>query len=275
MDITYLIEHPEELNQETLYDLRRLVAVYPAFHAARILFLKNLFLLHDPTFDQELRRAALLVPDRRVLFAITQPNSFSTPASKQKEDTPATPDATSRLLDHFLQENVAPRPTRRIAADPRTDYMAYIMQEEDETDAATAGQTTGADAASAADERLDSLISGFITSQSKGITLTENPSVPEGILDDPDELTEEEEMQEEEAATAETSMGGELTDTLVGIYIKQQKYERAIEMMTRQKDKPSAHANPYYADQLRFLQKLAINKQHLEQQQSNSDKQTK
>lgn len=275
MDITHLLEHPEELNQETLYDLRRLVAVYPAFHAARILFLKNLFLLHDPSFDQELRRAALLVPDRRVLFAITQPESFQPSASKTKKESPATVDATSRLLDHFLSENVAPRPTRRIAADPRTDYMAYIMQEEEETDAtATSPARPAASTASDADERLDSLISGFIESQSKGITLPENPSIPEGILDDPDEISEEEEMQEEEeeVATAEKAMGGELADTLVGIYIKQQKYERAIEMMTRQKAKPSAHANPYYADQLRFLQKLAINKQHLEQQQSNSDK---
>lgn len=273
MDITHLIEHPEELNQETLYDLRRLVAIYPAFHAARILFLKNLFLLHDPTFDQELRRAALLVPDRRVLFAITHPETFRPAPQKHKKKAPATDDTTSRLLDHFLQENVAPRPTRRIAADPRTDYMAYIMQEEEETEAATTTPIAAAtNTAADADERLDSLISGFIESQSRGITLPENPSVPEGILDDPDELPEEDETQEEEVVTTEKSIGGELTDTLVGIYIKQQKYERAIEMMTKQKEKPSAQANPYYADQLRFLQKLAINKQHLEQKKNNSDK---
>ena len=54
MDITSLINHPERLNKETLYDLRSLLALYPYYQPARILLLKNLFLLHDSTFDEEL-----------------------------------------------------------------------------------------------------------------------------------------------------------------------------------------------------------------------------
>lgn len=62
-----LIQHPERLDKDTLYGLRELVARYPYFQAARLLFLRNLFLLHDASFGEELRRAAPLVSDRRAL----------------------------------------------------------------------------------------------------------------------------------------------------------------------------------------------------------------
>ena len=45
-----LIQHPERLDKDTLYGLRELVARYPYFQAARLLFLRNLFLLHDASF---------------------------------------------------------------------------------------------------------------------------------------------------------------------------------------------------------------------------------
>ena len=61
MDIAHYFNYPEELNKETLYDLRKLIAIYPFYQPARILLLKNLFLLHDATFDEELRRAAIYI----------------------------------------------------------------------------------------------------------------------------------------------------------------------------------------------------------------------
>ena len=56
MVIHTLISHPERLNRQTLFDLRKITAEHPYYQPARILLLKNLFLLHDPTFDDELRR---------------------------------------------------------------------------------------------------------------------------------------------------------------------------------------------------------------------------
>ena len=53
------ITHPERLNRDTLYELRTLLARYPYFQTVRLLYLKNLFLLHDITFGEELRKAAL------------------------------------------------------------------------------------------------------------------------------------------------------------------------------------------------------------------------
>lgn len=44
------IAHPELLNRDTLYELRTLLARYPYFQTVRLLYLKNLFLLHDIYF---------------------------------------------------------------------------------------------------------------------------------------------------------------------------------------------------------------------------------
>jgi hypothetical protein len=68
------MEHPDQLNRETLYEIRTLLARYPYFQSLRLLYLKNLYLLHDITFGPELRKAALYVADQRLpIKYLTQP----------------------------------------------------------------------------------------------------------------------------------------------------------------------------------------------------------
>ena len=70
------MKHPELLDRDSLYELRSLLARYPYFQTARLLYLKNLFLLHDITFGEELRRAALYIADRRMLFSLVKGNGI-------------------------------------------------------------------------------------------------------------------------------------------------------------------------------------------------------
>lgn len=248
MDIAHYIAHPEQLNQDTLYDLRQIVGAYPAYHAARILMVRNLFLLHDPTFDREMRRAALLVPDRRVLFALTQP-----------APTPAV---------HLPRQQMATATVAPVKADPRSDYMSYLMQQE------------GQEAEPVSSDRLDDLITEFINAQSRGIHLQEHPMVPDGIIDDPDETPLDE---TEDAALPVTDNGGadsqdaapiaspsvlppesgDFSAALVTAYTRQGRYDRALEMMQRMQGTTAAQSNPYFADQVRFLQKLAYNQRKM------------
>lgn len=348
VDIVYLIEHPEALNHETLYDLRKLVALQPTFHAARILMLRNLFLLHDPTFDQELRRAAILLPDRRVLFEMTQelhdaprrsqtttfvpstpldghsdmetaqytigeaasaatageeaavtanePIPPTAPRRPRKKYAPQQDDTTSRLLNDFLETTPKALKKRHVKPNPTTDYMGFLMEAGGDAEAMTSQSTSETSATS----RLDTLIDNFILASEEGIVLPLQPSAPEGILDDPDEesieaedtsaaaqiagqladaprATEPEDanpqdIAEEESDDAEEDdtptegpakvsapAGGDLTEALAYVYIKQQKYERAAEVMTKLQQSNSGQHNPYLADQVRFLQKLALN----------------
>ena len=61
--VAELAKHPDMLNKDTVFALREMVARYPYYQAARILFLKNLFLLHDVTFGEELRKASIFIGD--------------------------------------------------------------------------------------------------------------------------------------------------------------------------------------------------------------------
>ena len=72
MELTELIKHPERMDKETLYDLRSSIALYPYYQSARLLMLQNLYILHDPSFDEELRRAAIFITDRRVIFNMVE-----------------------------------------------------------------------------------------------------------------------------------------------------------------------------------------------------------
>lgn len=242
IDIPGLIGHPERLDKETLYGLRELVARYPYFQAARLLFLQNLFLLHDASFGEELRRAALHLPDRRVLFKMVEGSNYDIQPSKllhrQQEPPPPTGDRTQTLIDGFLRDNAQPEeaPRRKLTlADATTDYAAYLLQMED-AETETPAQDNRA-------RRSSTLINDFIEKSPDRIVLQEDPQFTPEIPDN-----EQEEAIEE----------GFFTETLAKIYIKQGRYEKAIEII-RKLSLNYPKKNSYFADQIRFLQKLIIN----------------
>ena len=152
MDIANLIKHPEKLNKETLYSLRSLLALYPYYQPARILLLQNLFLMHDPTFDDELRRAAVYISDCRILFNLvegihyqlaTQEKQAETNQKTITDDKQPTPqaeeDRTRSLIDSFLDqipednsEETATPHRKPTPADATVDYVAYLLESESE-----------------------------------------------------------------------------------------------------------------------------------------------
>ena len=94
------ILHPEKLNRDTLYELRKLVAKYPGFDAARLLMLRNLYLLHDIEFGREMRKAALYLQPRRVLFEIMEDYAAMPVSDEVIEENPSV-DRTMSLIDAF------------------------------------------------------------------------------------------------------------------------------------------------------------------------------
>ena len=108
MDLAELIKHPELLDKETLYDLRSLLALYPYYQTARLLLLQNLYLLHDPSFDEELRRSAIYITDRKVLFNLVEAAHYKLAAVNKTEKATAKADAdgdrTISLIDNFLED---------------------------------------------------------------------------------------------------------------------------------------------------------------------------
>ena len=266
MNITELIRHPERLNRETLYDLRGLIALYPYYQPARLLMLHNLYLLHDPTFDEELRRAAAYITDRRVIFNLVEAGHYKIkkPAAKVAKEA----NRTVALIDDFLSSipsdavqeedkgGIKEKRQRRkpTAADATVDYVAYLMSADYDEERAENDSNVTADI----DENVVEQTSGV--KEMKGQNLIDNFIFNEGgnftLQDEPEyvpELPEEKNIESQKDEEDEY-----LTETLAGIYIKQGKYSKALEIIKRL-NLNFPKKNAYFADQIRILEKLILN----------------
>ena len=77
----------------------------------------------------------------------------------------------------------------------------------------------------------------------------EQPLISSVVEEEEDSLEQTREEPEEESY---------FTETLAKIYVKQQRYSKALEIITRLNLK-YPEKNAYFADQIRFLEKLIIN----------------
>ena len=252
-----LINHPDRLNQETLSGLQRLVERYPYFQTAWILYLKNLFLLDSPNFKEELRRGSLFVADLSVLFYFIEGDRFAIqkhPSSSNSHAEHGT-DRTLDLIDQFLSETPEhPASTREelpIPMEMPGDYTSVLLSEvKDEEE--TPSQLHGHE-----------LIDQFLENPDLEQTLeSELPAVDEEKAGEPIEesvQTEEPESDNQsKEPEAEESEESYFTETLAKIYVKQQRYDKALEIIKKLNLK-YPKKNAYFADQIRFLEKLIIN----------------
>lgn len=250
MDLINLIRHPELMDRETLYDLRSLIAQYPYYQTARLLMLKNLYILHDPTFDEELRRAAIYITDRKVIFNLVESAHYQLKTTektadekKQTKGAEQRP-STNELIDKFLEtipveeEKDKSKKRKPTAADAAIDYVAYLLETEEKEDVKSEETESS--------PTLD-LIDSFINNNEQGrIELKENIEYVPEIADEGDKNGENEDEE------------GYFTETLARIYIKQGRYSQALEIIKRL-NLNYPKKNVYFADQIRFLEKLIIN----------------
>jgi hypothetical protein len=243
--IAELIKHPEYLDRDTLYELRSTLALYPYYQTARLLMLQNLYLLHDPSFDEELRRAAIYITDRRVLFNMIEAGHYrlrtstvtKVPAAAPQESTASR---TATLIDNFLDsipkedEGQSRGKRKPTPADAAVDYVAYLLETEGDKAEETVPEMKG-----------QNLIDTFINADKGRIVLNEGPL-----------LTPQTEKTDETAA--EPTDEEYFTETLARIYIKQGRYSKALEIIQRL-SLQFPKKNAYFADQIRFLEKLIIN----------------
>ena len=250
MQLTELIQHPEKMDRDTLYELRSMLALHPYFQTVRLLLLQNLYLLHDPTFHEELKQAAVYITDRNVLFEMIEAAHYRITGQKApaiEVHTERDENRTLSLIDDFLDsipkeekdEKAEPsKPKRKpTPADAAIDYVAYLIEteaENQEEEQQEAPLLIG-----------QNLIDTFIENDKGKIVLNETPTLKP-------------EMEEETEESEKESESGYFTETLARIYIKQGRYDKALEII-RRLSLQYPKKNAYFADQIRFLEKLIIN----------------
>lgn len=266
MDLVRLIEHPELMNKETLYELRNLVALYPYYQTARLLLLQNMYLLHETSFDDELRRAAIYITDRKTLFNLVEASHYhiKTAAEKIEEEareaqrSEQNNNRTLSIINEYLEStpkdsqnednDTGRKPT---PADAAVDYVAYLLKTESQEDKeaeADRPQMKGQD-----------LIDSFINDNGGKIQLQDKPTYKPETEDEEDKQNEQNDYDE-----------GYFTETLAKIYIKQGRYSKALEIIQRL-NLNYPKKNAYFADQIRFLRKLILNEKGKKPQEATTD----
>lgn len=219
--------------------LRQLVERYPYFHAARIVYLKMLYQAHDPSFGSELRKAALYVPSHQVLYAMVEgerlnPATYAqTKNVHQKKVAGHSVDRTESLIGQFLDQMEDPKPRHTSKVDATVDYIEYLRQ---------SGAESKVLYPSCQKSTTNDVIDAFLDNDVK-IQIHEHAD---------DELLRPQEQE------GEMGSGDVLTEMMAKIYIKQEKYDKALEIIRRLYLK-YPKKNRYFADQMRFLQKIIIN----------------
>ena len=234
-----LINHPELLGRDTLYELRSIVARYPYFQAARLLMLHNLYILHDPDFGAELRRSVLYVSDRRALCRLIEgyADRVMSEDSEVAIEEP-TVDRTMSLIDAFL--GTLPEDSAidtLVSVDAVADYATRFLMGDGEECQSAVGDDGVTTSTSGDDSVLRALELMSLENSTNPVEMSAAPAPANG----------EEQLEE-----------SYFTETLAKIYIKQRKYSRALEII-RSLYLQFPEKNAYFADQIRFLEKLIIN----------------
>jgi len=288
------ISDPKLLDRESLAQLRSIISEYPCFTPARVLYLKNLNLQNDLRFSSELNRTAISVPDRKRLYYFMedrlQRNEGVDLNGKKLSESGFS------IIDHFLHnsnksqntektktgknpevhiekdsglskpslkaENVVSNNTYPLKeGDGFTlDYLSYLSIYQKTEISATASLSPSNKETALKSEPMkgQELIDAFLL----------NPDVESGLAvirdkegSNSDGIEHYEPVNKFEAtsdAHIRDIPEASFTETLARIYLKQKRYDRALEIIKSLSLK-YPEKNVYFADQIRFLEKLIIN----------------
>lgn len=241
MDLNNAICNYGQLGVDALPELKGLVEKYPYFQIPRLLYLSILYRSNKAEFKGELHDSAIYITDRRGLHSLLMEDS---PAGRDnytvatdscgKEEESKEGKRSFSLIDDFLAEygeqstgddRVVPetKPDKEVA----TDYTSYLENMDAGNDGG--GESTETDA-----------------------------SVPFSPRPIPKKAQVQEETVQLPVDSNENLSDNCFTETLAKIYVKQGKYSKALEIIQRLYLR-NPNKNVYFADQIRYLEKLLIN----------------
>jgi hypothetical protein len=237
------MENPALLSEKTLSDLKQLTEDFPYFSAARMLYLKNLALTENLRLKTDLKKMAIHVADRLKLFLLLEGDRYKRPVAPEPETKKTN--APFELVDKFLEEKglTEEQTSGMTAFAPAStiDYTYWLLTENPQTDEPGAKL-----------HRQD-LIDSFL--ENEGVRLRRRPvAEPAATAENAEKKPNLTASKTSENASPDTPY---FTETLANIYIKQRRYEKALEII-RGLSLKYPEKSIYFADQIRFLEKLII-----------------
>jgi tetratricopeptide (TPR) repeat protein len=222
-------------DNKTLSQLSGVIEEYPYFQAAHLLSTLNFLELKDTRFSLELRKTTAYLGDRRNLFYLIEKQYFIPEIIKKLEEKEETVTSSSfELIDLYLADKEKNLGMEYPSI--TTDYISHYLSEETEKEQSTSNPMQH-------QETIDKFLKEDEISPMrldlKGKEDGEIPTIPS--LETVDE-------------------NSFFSETLAKIYLKQKKYDRAL-VIIRKLNLIYPEKNRYFADQIRFLEKLIINSQ--------------
>jgi len=277
-DIRQWINDPSQLNRESMLQLKSVMEEYPCFTIARMLYLKSLLNLNDLHFSASLIKTAVSVPDRRRLYYFIEGKNLP----ERLENPQAAPLESGgfSLIDRFLQGSTpSMAPIKEEAetfsyATPETPAVSELHVAESPVEKPAVAESpvkpeegfvlNYAEFLSMQPESEPSepvqpmngqeLIDQFLESSANNdAKIRLKPTTDKAV----DEASIEEVAALEQMVSSFNLPEDSFTDTLARIYLKQKRYDRALEIFKGLSLK-YPEKNVYFADQIRFLEKLII-----------------
>lgn len=238
------LKNPEEMGADAIMQLPLLMERYPYCAAYRVLYTIALANTHSTRLNEELRRTATMLPSSEKLFQLINNGEFDwirlmldlQHKRSKKEDTTDS----FALIDQFLQHD-----------DTAIDNLISSDYDLSEIDDEEITEETGSDDDSFA------LIDSFLEADQQGQLF-----VPQAESTTP-ELPESDPANIREKAF--------LTESLAKLYVKQHKFEQALAIFSSL-NLDNSKKSIYFADQIRYLEKVIAYEQELKSTNHNKNK---
>jgi hypothetical protein len=240
-EITGLIQSQIPFDNGTLSRLANVLEEYPYFQAARLLYTLNLQANKDTQLPAEIRKTACYATDRKRFFYRME-SDFQTlwQAETGGDEKPEESDLIGSFLaqkESEMKDEQSALPGSQLAS---TDYLTHFFPEEKQSPLPNVPPMQHQD-------KIDRFIS---KDEQSGVRIT---------LDKPDKTDNKKTKEETPLQEIDKEIGNTFfSETLAKIYLKQKKYNKALEIIIKL-SLVYPEKSAYFADQIRFLEKLIIN----------------
>ncbi|MBN1184892.1 MAG: hypothetical protein JXB49_21585 [Bacteroidales bacterium] len=243
------IEKPEEYSETGLTEISSLLEKYPFFQAGHSLKLKHLKMLNNSSFEEELKKSVIHIPDRKILFDYLFKHEEPKSSDRTKIEEPERK-KEKKIIADTLKDNIALALEDEIEflQKPASDNIELVIEPEDisvsneyyELLQIDEGIEEPAIKNDQKESEQNQLIDSFLSNIPRIVPKMEAHNEPEDIS-----LSS---IQEDE---------GVLTETLAKIYLKQGYFDKAIQTYEKLILK-FPEKNTYFAAQIEEIKKQNI-----------------